>query len=126
MPQHSGSCPSRGVQAGAAPEGARAGDWEEKNMSKSNWKRSSALLCAGLLASAAWTGAALAQAAAPAAPAAGAPAAAAPAAAATAAPTTIPRTADGHVNLSGLWVGGVGLPSGNDANNGFAGRRNSW
>jgi hypothetical protein len=39
-------------------------------------------------------------------------------------PTKVPRAADGHVCLSGMWGGGVGLPGGGEPN--FAGRRNSW
>lgn len=97
-------------------------------MNNFSLKRSAVLcLSASMLISVAATGVALAQAAAPApvAPAPAAPAAAAPAAPA-AAPAAIPRAADGHVSLGGLWAGGVGLPSGSDANNGFAARRNSW
>jgi hypothetical protein len=98
-------------------------------MHGSGLKPSAALTaCAAFLVSTI-VGTAFAQApAAPAAAAPGAPGAGAPAAAAARpaapAPAPIPRTPDGKVSLAGLWVGGVGLPSGNEPN--FAGRRNSW
>jgi hypothetical protein len=85
-------------------------------------KLGAAVVLSGLLSAAA-------HAQAPAAPAPGA--APAPAAATPAAPAApaIPRTADGHVDIGGLWAGGVGPLADSNADAvgpNFAGRNNSW